>query len=559
MHAWPIDKIKKGNQRDRAQSLKDIVEYLREEEEKKIYGKIQRFFEISQAKDEPRIGLKNAASLQNMMIKMASFDETQKRLIFSDIACLCSSCNVGKFDSCAKYTHRIVTAQISSTKSKSIKKLVQDEFQDQEEELRHYYAHWDKQMIENHDSEIYSDECQSSSDAASFETCSVTQSIKSSSDNSVICESPDEKCPMKNDSCSDKFVIMESDDEESAIATKTTGFETVLNAEEPENLPRTCQNQQVENPMQDKKGIRKKTNLGNDKIKKIRKELEKNAATFEVQMIPRNSETRNLTLHFSRSEVKLANQEQRHWETRNDCLSPFGRSRQYEIGDIDFIINRWRGSNIQGAKTMAKPFNNGYDCVSPSTINDLIKMIINQPSATAEELMEIALRPDKLERALPSKNNLRILAIGLYGSTGLRRKIKAGKFGFGGADDSGHYICCKLDIESANVTFFDSLNHNIQSSSYFDWPILIRLMQILCDYYRIKQNLNTCELAVNQPFIQFQRGQNCGCHCLMNLELILFGGDPAETSFKDDIIKDIRRYQFLLRHTGFSEYRLNFD
>ena len=69
-----MDKIKKGNQQDRAQNLTDIVEFLREEELKKTHGKINRVFEISKTVTEARIGIKRSSALQNLMIKMAAYD-----------------------------------------------------------------------------------------------------------------------------------------------------------------------------------------------------------------------------------------------------------------------------------------------------------------------------------------------------------------------------------------------------------------------------------------------------------------------------------------------------
>ena len=100
--------------------------------------------------------------------------------------------------------------------------------------------------------------------------------------------------------------------------------------------------------------------------------------------------------------MKKAKEEIRQWETRNDSLSPFERARQYEVGDIDYIINRWRGVNIQSAKPMSKSFNPEYQVMSPSTFNSLIKMVLTRPSATAEMIMTDALQPDQLKRALPS-------------------------------------------------------------------------------------------------------------------------------------------------------------
>ena len=111
-----------------------------------MHGSIERFFEISKTIDEPRIGIKKSGALQNMMVKMASYDAKQDKLLMSDLACLCSSCNFGKFDSCENYTHRIVKAEISSTKSKTKKKTFSDDFIAEEEEFNKYEAEWDKKI-----------------------------------------------------------------------------------------------------------------------------------------------------------------------------------------------------------------------------------------------------------------------------------------------------------------------------------------------------------------------------------------------------------------------------
>ena len=186
-------------------------------------------------------------------------------------------------------------------------------------------------------------------------------------------------------------------------------------------------------------------------------------------------------------------------------------------------------------------------------------MVLNRPSATAEMIMTDALQPDQLKRALPSSQNFQFLLIGLYGSQTLRRKIMAGKFGYGTMEDAGHFIVCRLDIVSSQVIFYDTLNESIQSSSYFDFPIIFKTLRFIHDFYRTKQNMNRCELNVSQQILQNQRGLNCGCHLLINLELLLWNQNLAEMSFNDEIIKDIRKYHFLLRYTDFDEYRLKLE
>ena len=296
-----------------------------------------------------------------------------------------------------------------------------------------------------------------------------------------------------------------------------------------------------------------------DQSKIMRKKFVDEAGASKIKMIDRNDDHREICLPLTRQEKKQAKEEIRQWEIRNETLSPFDRARQYECGDIDFVINRFRGSGIQNAKPMRRLLHQDYECMSPSTFNELIKRVLNQPSATAEEIMMNALRPEDLKRALPSSQDFRVLLIGLYGSRTLRRRTMAGKFGFGNSDDPGHFIVCRLDISSSEVIFYDTMNQNIQSSLYFDYPLIIKTLKMIHDFYRIKRNMENCEMTINQQLLQKQRGLNCGCHLLLNLELLLSNENPAEMSFNDDTIKDIRRYQFLLRHTDFDEYRLKLE
>ena len=68
--------------------------------------------------------------------------------------------------------------------------------------------------------------------------------------------------------------------------------------------------------------------------------------------------------------------------------------------------------------------------------------------------------------------------------------------------------------------------------------------------------MNRCELIVSQQMLKQQSGFNCGVHLLMNLELLLSNEDPGEMSFNDDVVKNIRRYHFMIRHTDWDQFRL---
>ena len=106
LHTWVTTTIRTGNQRDRAQTLADAVEYLREEEQKKLYGTIKRYFITTKHRPEPRNGLINA--FHNHLVRMCSYDEQEKRILLADIACACKSCVNGKFHDCEKHNHDII-------------------------------------------------------------------------------------------------------------------------------------------------------------------------------------------------------------------------------------------------------------------------------------------------------------------------------------------------------------------------------------------------------------------------------------------------------------------
>ena len=108
LHTWCTMKIRAGNLCDRAQTLADAVAYLREEEQKKLNGTINRYFIATTHCQEPRIGLKKSESIQNHLIRMCSYDMKEQKILLTDIACPCESCIFGKFNECGVHTHDIL-------------------------------------------------------------------------------------------------------------------------------------------------------------------------------------------------------------------------------------------------------------------------------------------------------------------------------------------------------------------------------------------------------------------------------------------------------------------
>ena len=151
LHSWVLQRIRQGNQRDEAQTLTDVITFLEDEEARKVNGSIQRFFAISQILDEPRIGLTNAASIQNQLIRMVSYHPTSNNLILTSLCCVCSDCLNGDFEKCQNHKHEIVFGKIATDANAILKKSdskCRDEYIQETSEFFQYVNEWDKQWIE---------------------------------------------------------------------------------------------------------------------------------------------------------------------------------------------------------------------------------------------------------------------------------------------------------------------------------------------------------------------------------------------------------------------------
>ena len=75
LHGWVLQRIKKGNMRNRAQILSEVVPFLEEEEAKKTTSSVERFFAVTNEFDEPRIG-----SGSNGIVNCEQFDFHKYRI-----------------------------------------------------------------------------------------------------------------------------------------------------------------------------------------------------------------------------------------------------------------------------------------------------------------------------------------------------------------------------------------------------------------------------------------------------------------------------------------------
>ena len=239
----------------------------------------------------------------------------------------------------------------------------------------------------------------------------------------------------------------------------------------------------------------------------------------------------------------------------------FKRSKQYVQGDIDFIINRMRGNdrNFHGVPMVCNenPLSgsNFIDIMNPATFSRLAKMTLHQNSESFESLMTRA--EGEFGPGLPF-DHFNSLLVGLYSSTGMKQRLKNGEFSYDSYshDIGGHFIMAKLDMSTSTVVFYDSINSDIRQSSYFDFALIARVFQNIHSYYKLKRNQPLQQIIFQQQALKSQGNNDCGCHTLINIELLLRGQDPALQTYNGQIIQKIRKYHFLLRHQFVHDFRL---
>ena len=113
-----------------------------------------------------------------------------------------------------------------------------------------------------------------------------------------------------------------------------------------------------------------------------------------------------------------------------------------------------------------------------------------------------------------------------------------------------------LHIDSSEVEIFDSLNYDLRYSPYFYFPILHRVIQGLHDFPKTKRNQPTSPIQYIHQKIKKQPNVNCGLHTIINSELLLRRKNPAIQDFDPNLIKNIRRYDNLLKKEVINEFRL---
>ena len=177
-------------------------------------------------------------------------------------------------------------------------------------------------------------------------------------------------------------------------------------------------------------------------------------------------------------------------------------------------------------------------------------MTLQQPTASFDSLMSQA--KEQFFKGLPF-DKFNTLVVGLFSTAGMKRRFKKGEFSYDSS--TGHYITAQLNMSTSTVVFYDSINENLRRSSYFDFALIARVFQNIHNYYKKKRNQPLKQL-IFQQLLKSQGNNDCGCHTMINIELLIRKKNPAAQTFNTELIQKIRKYHFLLRHQYIHEFRL---
>ena len=152
-----------------------------------------------------------------------------------------------------------------------------------------------------------------------------------------------------------------------------------------------------------------------------------------------------------------------------------------------------------------------------------------------------------------------IVLTGLYSSVGIKKGLRRGKFQYDSRTNvtQGHFITAKLDLCTSKVTFIDSLNQDITKSSYFDFPLLARLFTDVYECIMTLKKKKPIALQFDQQMMKRQMASDCGLHLLVNSELWLRNFRPEKQYFRDEDIKRIRHYHYLLCEQKVKTFKLD--
>ena len=231
------------------------------------------------------------------------------------------------------------------------------------------------------------------------------------------------------------------------------------------------------------------------------------------------------------------------------------RRNEYHLHNVDRILNLMRMGDLTEENQQKRQ---SVDVMLCQAFNNLMNIRLNNPRDSIQSFLV------KVNQLYPNKllnENTNLLVVGLYSSTGMKKRLKSGKLKYDSATNSsqGHFILATLDLIEAKVTFIDSLNEKIHKSSFFDFPMVAQTFVDIYACIKLMKKEEASQLSFNQKLMKTQIASDCGLHLCANAELILKNLCPSKQNFRDENIKQIRQYHFLLCDETIKTFRLDLN
>lgn len=287
--------------------------------------------------------------------------------------------------------------------------------------------------------------------------------------------------------------------------------------------------------------------------------IRQNMLTFEqsvvFEMIERPVNLRRLSCQISENELREA---KKQWKSFAISFPyedlPFKPHNEYELGSVSQIIQRFKSSEFQSRLIMNRPSEAVPELINPSTFLTFIQIFLSQPNQTFSEWMNNV--KDQLSSNFLPRLNFEDLIICLFCTQGMTKRFSKGNFAYDQSASPGHFITLKLNMKTSSVTIYDSLNTDIRKSMYFDFPLVLTIINFIYCHHKSEMNQPIEKLRVYQQKLQRQSSVDCGPHSLINMELMMKNLNPADQIFNDQIIGEVRKYHYLLNESSINDLRL---
>lgn len=288
--------------------------------------------------------------------------------------------------------------------------------------------------------------------------------------------------------------------------------------------------------------------------------IRQNMLTLEqsvsFEMIERPVTSKRLICQISETESKEA---KKQWKSFAISFPyedmSFKPHNEYELGSVSHIIQRFKSSEFQShGPIMNRQSEAVPELINPATFLTLIKIYLSRPNQTFSEWMNNV--KDQLSSNFLPSLNFENLIICLFCTEGMKKRFLKGEFAYDQTASPGHFVTLKLNMKSSSLQVYDSMNTDIRKSQYFDYPLVLTIINFIYCHHKLERNQPIEKLRVFQQKLQRQSSVDCGAHSLINMELLIKNKDPAVQMFNDEIIGEVRKYHYLLNESSINELRL---